>query len=88
MQGSGYRAHDLQRMLAEAGVMDNITFRFTSIARHLADLQQDPMCTSAQTQLKAWILNFNQQNVQHGASAHGNANFNFEELREALTKAR
>lgn len=88
LQVSGHRAQELQHKLAQVGIIDKTTNRFTSIARHLTDMRQDPTSQDAATRLDAWNLHFKHKSEQLVGATLGGLSVNFVELRAALTKAR
>ena len=88
LQGSGHRAQELQHKLAQVGIIDKTAYRFTTIARHLTDMRQDPMSRYDATRLDAWILHFKHRSEQLVGAELGGLSINFVELRAALTKAR
>lgn len=81
--GSKYHLRDFERSLAKSGIVEGITSEFTTIARHLMNLQQDPLSRVAGREINDWTLQLGQHEGGLGGS-----HSNFMDLQTALEAAR
>lgn len=78
-----YHIRDFEESLAQSGFMRGTTAQFTSIARHLMNLQQDPLSSDAGREMNGWKLQLGRQDPELGRT-----HLNFMDLQAALAAAR